>query len=44
VITPSYAIDGLYRMGFLLRMKKTGQWHCSLNPQMKEEISKFLAI
>ncbi len=36
------AIEELYRNGFLLRMKKTGEWHVSLNPEKKEEICRFL--
>lgn len=36
------AIEELYRHEFLLRMKKTGEWHVSLNPAKHEEIFRFL--
>jgi len=32
------AIDELIKMEFLLRLKKTGQWHVSLNPRKKGDI------
>jgi len=38
------AIEELYQFEFLLRMKKTGEWHVSLNPRKKEEIYKFLNL
>ena len=39
-----HAIKELYQMGFLLRAKKTGEWHVSLNPGKKEEIYKLLKL
>jgi hypothetical protein len=38
------AIKELYRMDFLLKLKKTGEWHVSLNPRKKEEIYRFLEL
>lgn len=38
------AIDELYKMEFLNKTKKTGEWHTSLNPRKKEEIYKFLDL
>jgi len=38
------AIGELYKKDFLLRMKKTGEWHISLNPRKKEEIYRFLGL
>ena len=38
------AIEELFKMEFLLRMKKTGEWHVSLNPRKKEEIYRFLGL
>nr|MBI4156479.1 hypothetical protein [Candidatus Woesearchaeota archaeon] len=38
------AIDELYQLGFLLKMKKTSEWHVSLNPEKKEEIYRFLGL
>ncbi len=38
------AIEELYRFDFLLRMKKTGEWHVSLNTRKKEEIYRFLGL
>lgn len=38
------AIEELYQLGFLLKMKKTGEWHVSLNPRKKEEIYRFLNL
>lgn len=39
-----YAIEELQKMGFLIRLKKTGEWHVSLNPRKKEEIYRFLGL
>ena len=38
------AIDDLYKMEFLTKLKKTGEWHVSLNPRKKEEIYRFLNL
>ncbi len=38
------AIDELIKNGFLNRMKKTGEWHVSLNISMKDEIYQFLRL
>ena len=38
------AIDDLYKMDFLTKLKKTGEWHVSLNPRKKEEIYRFLGL
>ena len=38
------AVDELYKMEFLTRLKKTGEWHVSLNPRKKEEIYRFLGL
>ncbi|MBU2589521.1 MAG: hypothetical protein KJ939_01415 [Nanoarchaeota archaeon] len=38
------AIKELYNLQFLTRLKKTGEWHVSLNPRKKEEIYRFLGI
>lgn len=38
------AIKELYQLKFLTRLKKTGEWHVSLNPRKKEEIYRFLEI
>ena len=38
------AIDELYKMEFLTKLKKTGEWHVSLNPRKKEEIYEFLGL
>ena len=38
------AIKELYQKGFLIRLKKTGEWHVSLNPRKKEEIYRFLGL
>ncbi len=38
------AIKELYNSGFLMKLKKTGEWHVSLNPKKKEEIYRFLKI
>ena len=35
------AIEELFQKEFLLRAKKTGEWHVSLNPRKKEEISSI---
>ncbi len=42
--TVSKAIKELYQAGFLLKAKKTGEWHVSLNPKKKEEIYRFLKL
>ncbi len=38
------AIKELYNLQFLTRLKKTGEWHVSLNPRKKEAIYRFLRI
>jgi len=38
------AIEELYKLEFLIRLKKTGEWHVSLNPRKKEEIYRFLGL
>ena len=38
------AIEGLHQLEFLIRLKKRGEWHVSLNPVKKEEIYRFLRI
>ena len=38
------AIEELYRLEFLTKLKKTGEWHVSLNQRKKEEIYRFLNI
>lgn len=38
------AIDELLKLEFLIRLKKTGEWHVSLNPRKKEDIYRFLNI
>ena len=38
------AIEELLQKDFLLKMKKTGEWHVSLNPKKKEEIYRFLGL
>jgi len=38
------AIKELFKLEFLLKSKKTGEWHVSLNPRKKEEIYRFLGI
>lgn len=38
------AIEELHKLGFLLKMRKTGEWHVSLNPRKKEEIYGFLKL
>ena len=38
------AIDELYKMEFLTKLKKSGEWHVSLNPRKKEEIYRFLGL
>jgi len=38
------AIEELHQKEFLLRAKKTGEWHVSLNPRKKEEIYRFLGL
>ncbi len=38
------AIKELHQLEFLIRLKKTGEWHVSLNPRKKEEICRFLRI
>lgn len=40
----SKAIKELYKLDFLIKLKKTGKWHISLNPRKKEEIYRFLKI
>lgn len=38
------AIKELYQLEFLTKLKKTGEWHVSLNPRKKEEICRFLEL
>ena len=40
------AIEELYRMEFLIKLKKTGEWHVSLNvtPFKKVEIYRFMNL
>jgi hypothetical protein len=38
------AIKELYQLEFLTRLKKTGEWHVSLNPRKKGEIYRFLGL
>lgn len=38
------AVKELYNLEFLTRLKKTGEWHVSLNSRKKEEIYRFLGI
>tara|TARA_Y100000310_G_C20385213_1_gene670092 strand:- start:326 stop:601 length:276 start_codon:yes stop_codon:yes gene_type:complete len=38
------AIKELHQLEFLIRLKKTGEWHVSLNPRKKQEIYRFLRI
>ena len=38
------AISELFKNEFLLKAKKTGEWHVSLNPRKKEEIARFLGL
>jgi len=38
------AIKELYQLEFLIKSKKTGEWHVSLNPRKKEEIYRFLGL
>ena len=38
------AIDELYKMELLTKLKKTGEWHVSLNPRKKENIYRFLGL
>ena len=38
------AIDELYKMEFLTKLKKTGEWHISLNPRKKGDIYRFLGL
>ena len=38
------AIYELYKMEFLTKLKKTGEWHVSLNPRKKELIYGFLGL
>ena len=40
----SEAIKELYKLGFLTKSMKTGEWHVSLNPRKKEEICRFLGL
>jgi len=39
-----HAIEELQKMDFLIRLKKTGEWHISLNPRKKEEMYRFLGL
>ena len=38
------AIKELYQKDFFLKLKKTGEWHVSLNPHKKQEIYNFLRL
>ncbi len=38
------AIDELFKMEFLTKLKKTGEWHVSLNPRRKEDVYRFLGL
>ena len=38
------AIEELYKMEFLTKLKKMGEWHVSLNHRKKEEIYGFLEL
>ena len=38
------AINELYKIYFLTKLKKSGEWHVSLNPRKKEEIYRFLGL
>jgi len=42
--TVKKAIKELYQLEFLIKQKKTGEWHVSLNPKKKEEIYRFLGL
>ena len=38
------SIKELYQKEFLIKSKKTGEWHISLNPRKRKEIYKFLGL
>ena len=38
------AVEEMVKIGFLVKMKKTGEWHYSLNPRKQEEIFKFVNL
>jgi len=38
------AIKELHQRDFLIKLKKTGEWHVSLNPQKRKEIYRFLGL
>ena len=38
------AIKELYQKEYLIKSKKTGEWHFSLNPQKRKEIYRFLGL
>jgi len=38
------SIKELYQKEFLIKSKKTHEWHVSLNPQKRKEIYKFLGL
>ena len=38
------AIGELYKIEFLTKLKKSGEWHVSLNSRKKEEIYRFLGL
>ena len=38
------AVKELYKLDFLIKLKKTGEWHVSLNPRKREEIYRFLGL
>ena len=38
------ALEELYKMEFIIRYKKTGETHISLNIRKKKEIEEFLEI
>jgi len=42
--TVKKAFEGLVKSGMLLKAKKTGEWHYSLNPRMAKEIYEFVNL
>tara|TARA_Y100000310_G_scaffold314019_1_gene363009 strand:+ start:2377 stop:2646 length:270 start_codon:yes stop_codon:yes gene_type:complete len=38
------AIKELFKLDFLTKLKKTGEWHVSLNSRQKEQIYRFLKL
>ena len=39
-----HALEGLIKEGLILRNKKTGDWHISLNPARSNEIKQILNL